>query len=189
MVFEVSIKRLIYYAFSHLFFLKDINCKYSFTRIIHQRQQKTSDHSLLEITSKAIHTKKVTSTESLAALWLRVVTSQMAMALVESQSMGLNSQMKTLSADITREGFCPWLTQAQTLMDHSFSLLSDPLNGKLHYWLTNRLDDHHVVFGELIEGDSVLRQMELVGSRSGTPGAKIVIEDCGEIKKEDAATK
>jgi hypothetical protein len=28
--------------------------------------------------------------------------------------------------------------------------------------------------------------MELVGSRSGTPSANIVIEDCGEIKKEPA---
>jgi len=46
---------------------------------------------------------------------------------------------------------------------------------------TDWLDGHHVVFGELIEGDDVLRQIELGGSRSGTPGSKFVISDCGEI--------
>ena len=53
-----------------------------------------------------------------------------------------------------------------------------------------RLDGAHVVFGELIQGEDILKQLEAVGSRSGTPGAKIVIENCGEVKKEtEEATK
>ena len=51
---------------------------------------------------------------------------------------------------------------------------------------TDWLDGYHVVFGEMVEGDSVLRQLELAGTRSGTPTSKIVIEDCGEIKPETA---
>ena len=47
---------------------------------------------------------------------------------------------------------------------------------------TDWLDGYHCVFGELIEGDDVLRKMELAGSRSGTPSAKFVIEDSGEVK-------
>lgn len=52
------------------------------------------------------------------------------------------------------------------------------------FGVTEWLDGAHVVFGELIEGDSVLRQLELCGTRSGNPTAKITIDDCGEVKKE-----
>jgi cyclophilin family peptidyl-prolyl cis-trans isomerase len=51
------------------------------------------------------------------------------------------------------------------------------------------LDGAHTVFGELIEGENVLTQIEMVGSRQGTPQAKIVIENCGEVKVEDTAAK
>ena len=51
---------------------------------------------------------------------------------------------------------------------------------------TDWLDGYHCVFGELIEGDNILRQLELAGSRSGTTSSKIVIEDCGEVKVESA---
>ena len=44
---------------------------------------------------------------------------------------------------------------------------------------TDWLDGHHVVFGEMIEGDKVLNSMELAGTRSGKPNAKFVIEECG----------
>ena len=55
---------------------------------------------------------------------------------------------------------------------------------------TDWLDGYHCVFGEIIEGDSILRQLELAGTRSGTPTSKIVIEDCGEVKETVAdATK
>ena len=47
---------------------------------------------------------------------------------------------------------------------------------------TDWLDGYHCVFGELIEGDDVLKKLEIAGSRSGTPSAKFVIEDSGEVK-------
>ena len=43
----------------------------------------------------------------------------------------------------------------------------------------NRLDGAHVVFGELVEGEEALKNIELAGTRSGTPTSKLVIEDCG----------
>ena len=52
---------------------------------------------------------------------------------------------------------------------------------------TDWLDGKHCVFGELIEGENILKQLESVGSRSGTTSSKIVIEDCGEIKAEAPA--
>lgn len=49
---------------------------------------------------------------------------------------------------------------------------------------TDWLNGAHVVFGELTAGDDVLKQIELVGSRSGKTSHKLVIDDCGEIKAE-----
>merc|ERR1712183_560111 len=41
-------------------------------------------------------------------------------------------------------------------------------------------DGKHVVFGEVLEGyDPVVKDMEAVGSSSGTTSKKVVIEDCG----------
>ena len=48
---------------------------------------------------------------------------------------------------------------------------------------TDWLDGYHCVFGELLEGESILRQLELSGTRSGTPTSKIVIDECGEVKE------
>ena len=54
----------------------------------------------------------------------------------------------------------PGLTQT----GHNFSLLSFPQTGKLSLIRGYRLDGKHVVFGELIGGDEVLKNMELGGS-------------------------
>ncbi len=43
------------------------------------------------------------------------------------------------------------------------------------------LDGKHVVFGELVEGMDILKQIEALGSSSGATSKKIVIEDCGEL--------
>merc|ERR1712012_1005722 len=43
------------------------------------------------------------------------------------------------------------------------------------------LDGKHVVFGKVVEGMDIVRQIEGFGSRSGRTSKKIVIEDCGEV--------
>ena len=44
------------------------------------------------------------------------------------------------------------------------------------------LDGKHVVFGKVVEGMDVVQAVEKVGSQSGRTAAKVVIEDCGELK-------
>lgn len=46
------------------------------------------------------------------------------------------------------------------------------------------LDKKHVVFGKVIEGLDVVKQMESLGSDSGKPKKKITIADCGELKDQ-----
>jgi peptidyl-prolyl isomerase F (cyclophilin D) len=47
---------------------------------------------------------------------------------------------------------------------------------------TEWLDGKHVVFGKVVEGMDVVREIEKYGSQSGRTSKKIVISDCGEIK-------
>lgn len=49
----------------------------------------------------------------------------------------------------------------------------------------HRLDGKHVVFGEVVDGENLLKTLELGGSQSGQPTSKFVIEDCGEVKEEE----
>nr|CDS29483.1 peptidylprolyl isomerase A [Hymenolepis microstoma]CUU99603.1 peptidylprolyl isomerase A [Hymenolepis microstoma] len=46
---------------------------------------------------------------------------------------------------------------------------------------TSWLDGKHVVFGEVVEGEGVVKAMEEVGSSSGTPSMEVKIDDCGEL--------
>lgn len=45
------------------------------------------------------------------------------------------------------------------------------------------LDGNHVVFGKVVEGMDVVKAVEKLGSRSGTPSQQVVIEECGEVKE------
>jgi pre-mRNA-splicing factor SYF2 len=44
------------------------------------------------------------------------------------------------------------------------------------------LDGKHVVFGQVVEGDSVVQAIEAIGSRSGRPSAQVRISECGELQ-------
>jgi cyclophilin family peptidyl-prolyl cis-trans isomerase len=44
------------------------------------------------------------------------------------------------------------------------------------------LDGRHVVFGKVIEGMDVVKELERRGSPSGRPSVKCLVEDCGVVK-------
>ncbi|EFP11351.1 CRE-CYN-1 protein [Caenorhabditis remanei] len=46
------------------------------------------------------------------------------------------------------------------------------------------LDGGHVVFGQVTDGMSIVKKVEQIGSRSGTPTKVVTISDCGELKSE-----
>jgi len=43
------------------------------------------------------------------------------------------------------------------------------------------LDGKHVVFGRVVDGMNVIRQIEQQGSPSGKPNMKVIISECGEL--------
>ncbi|MFJ8539012.1 peptidylprolyl isomerase [Streptomyces sp. NPDC093591] len=47
--------------------------------------------------------------------------------------------------------------------------------------VTPWLDGKHVVFGEVVEGEDVVKAIEALGSRSGATAKKIVVDDCGIV--------
>merc|ERR1712038_1932626 len=57
-------------------------------------------------------------------------------------------------------------------------------NGSQFFLCTTKtpwLDGKHVVFGNVVEGMDVVKGVEAVGSNSGTPSAKVIIADCGQL--------
>uniref|UniRef100_G3N738 Peptidyl-prolyl cis-trans isomerase n=1 Tax=Gasterosteus aculeatus TaxID=69293 RepID=G3N738_GASAC len=46
---------------------------------------------------------------------------------------------------------------------------------------TDWLDGKHVVFGKVVEGLDVVKEMEAQASQSGTPKSKVLIADCGQL--------
>ncbi|MBZ3900106.1 MULTISPECIES: peptidylprolyl isomerase [Streptomyces] len=47
--------------------------------------------------------------------------------------------------------------------------------------LTPWLDGKHVVFGEVVEGQDIVKAIEALGSRSGSTAKKIVVEESGIV--------
>ena len=43
------------------------------------------------------------------------------------------------------------------------------------------LDGKHVVFGKVIDGMNIVRAMEAVGNKKGTPSKVVTIENCGQL--------
>lgn len=59
-------------------------------------------------------------------------------------------------------------------------------NGSQFFICTEKtpwLDGKHVVFGKVVDGYSVVKEMEKVGSDTGSTRERVVIEDCGEVKE------
>merc|ERR1712157_375656 len=46
------------------------------------------------------------------------------------------------------------------------------------------LDNKHVVFGEVVDGMNIVKEIERMGSNSGRPRADVVVEDCGALELE-----
>lgn len=47
--------------------------------------------------------------------------------------------------------------------------------------VTSWLDNKHVVFGEVVTGQDVVKDIEALGSSTGTPKKTITIVDCGVV--------
>ena len=84
---------------------------------------------------------------------------------VAYQFMEVNLQMKISMLNILKEDFYQWLMLVPTQMGLNFSLHLFLVIGITYFThLLNRLDGKHVVFGELVEGDNVLKMLEMGGS-------------------------
>ena len=112
------------------------------------------------------------------------------MAPVEGQYMEANLLMKTFYWNTMDLVYSQWQTLGPTLMDHSSFWHWKNVNGKSKskYLIINllsvlfcRLDNKHVVFGQLLAGLDVLRKMEKFGTKGGKPTEKLVITACGEM--------
>ena len=65
-------------------------------------------------------------------------------------------------------------------------------NGSQFFITTVRtpwLDNAHVVFGQVVEGMTVVRAVERLGTPEGTPRGRVIIANCGVIEEKPKETK
>merc|ERR1712166_1357247 len=75
------------------------------------------------------------------------------------------------------------------LQHHSRGMLSMANSGPntngsqffITFGKTEWLNGAHVVFGEIVEGEDILKTLEAHGSRSGATSKNLVVEDCGQL--------
>lgn len=51
------------------------------------------------------------------------------------------------------------------------------------------LDGKHTVFGKIIDGLSLVKQVEATGTQGGEPRVRVEISDCGELEAEEFSDK
>jgi len=86
--------------------------------------------------------------------------------------------------------------ESLTLKHTTAGILSMANSGKntnaSQFFITTKacphLDGKHVVFGRVVEGLEVIRNMEDVGSESGSTSSPVIIDDCGELRGSAKAT-